>query len=153
LPGRIRALGSIFALAGFIGVCRAQDDSGASSDNAFTRDLWLSGQANIITQGHPAFDSPYSGPNSFSAEGEIATSRVLTLYTGFRFTETTDFLLDVEETSGRNLSGSHGLASFPNVDLAGVPNATPSGQSNAAPRIPPECGRNGHRTRTAADGR
>jgi hypothetical protein len=32
--------------------------------------LWLSGQVNIIVQGHPAFHSPYGGPNSFQAATE-----------------------------------------------------------------------------------
>jgi hypothetical protein len=110
------------ALTLMAGLCPGQNDSGPSG---ILGHLWLSGQLNVISQGHATFRSPYSGPNSFAAPGEIATSRVLTLYTGFRFSDTTDFLFDLEETSGHNLSGSHGLAAFPNVDLAGVPDAHP----------------------------
>src|SRR5882762_491396 len=44
--------------------------------------FWISGQANFISQWHPAFHSPYQGRNSLSPEAQDATSRVLTLYTG-----------------------------------------------------------------------
>jgi len=57
--------------------------------------LWLSGQANIVTQWHAKFRSRYEGPHSLSAEGQDASSRVLTLYTGLRLTPTTEFLCDV----------------------------------------------------------
>ena len=113
-----------FGLAILPGLCHAQSESESSPPGLLSH-LWLSGQVNVISQGHGSFPSPYSGPNSFSAPGEIATSRVLTLYTGFRFTDTTDILFDLEETNGGDLGGSRGLASFPDVDLAGVPDARP----------------------------
>src|SRR6202049_4688129 len=40
--------------------------------------LWISGQANIISQWHPAFRSPYQGRNSLSPEAQDASSRVHT---------------------------------------------------------------------------
>src|SRR5260221_9812826 len=54
--------------------------------------LWVSGQANFISQWHPAFHSPYQGKNSLTPEAQDASSRVLTLYTGLRLTNTTEFL-------------------------------------------------------------
>jgi hypothetical protein len=83
--------------------------------------VWISGQANFITQGHPTFDSPYSGPNSLSADGQDVTSRVITLYTGFRLTGTTDFFLDVEETGGHGIGEALGLAGFTNLDVVRNP--------------------------------
>src|SRR6202166_4564059 len=62
--------------------------------------IWISGQANIISQWHPAFRSPYLGRNSLSPEAQDASSRVLTLYTGLRLTGTTELLCDVQETGG-----------------------------------------------------
>src|ERR1700719_4927448 len=53
--------------------------------------LWLSGQANFISQWHPAFHSPYQGPNSLSPQAQDATSRVLTLLTGAEASSTTEF--------------------------------------------------------------
>ena len=35
--------------------------------------VWISGQANLILQGHPEFPALYSGPNSLRSEGESAT--------------------------------------------------------------------------------
>jgi hypothetical protein len=49
---------------------------------------WISGQANWISQWHPAFHSPYQGVNSLPSEAQDATSRVLTLFTGLRLTGT-----------------------------------------------------------------
>src|SRR5204863_6700648 len=49
---------------------------------------WISGQANFISQWHPAFHSPYQGPRSLPPQAQDATSRVLTLFTGVRLTGT-----------------------------------------------------------------
>jgi hypothetical protein len=96
-----------------------------SYSSAFAEDwlsrIWISGQANFITQGHPTFDSPYSGPNSLSADGQDASSRVITLYTGFRLTSTTDFFLDVEETGGNGIGNALGIAGYPNLDVVRNP--------------------------------
>ena len=66
--------------------------------------VWLSGQANFIFQTHPPFHAAYSGKNSLDPNYEKAISRVLTLYTGLRLNESTEFILDVEEAGGAALS-------------------------------------------------
>jgi hypothetical protein len=53
--------------------------------------FWLSGQANFIFQTHPPFRAAYSGIHSLSPNYEKATSRVLTLYTGVRLNNSTEF--------------------------------------------------------------
>src|ERR1700720_3344554 len=83
--------------------------------------LWLSGQANFISQWHPAFHSPYQGKNSLTPEAQDASSRVLTLYTGLRVTKTTEFLCDVQETGGHGLSEALGVAGFTNLDVVRNP--------------------------------
>ena len=83
--------------------------------------IWLSGQANFISQGHPTFDSPYQGPNSLSPNGQFVTSRVITVYTGFRITSTTDFFLDLEETGGHGIGDALGIAGFTNLDVVRNP--------------------------------
>lgn len=82
---------------------------------------WLSGQANFISQWHPDFHSPYQGTNSLTPEAQDATSRVLTLFTGFRATQTTEFLCDVQETGGRGLGNALGVAGFFNLDVVRNP--------------------------------
>src|SRR3984893_11248532 len=83
--------------------------------------LWLSGQANFISQWHPAFHSPYQGKNSLTPEAQEASSRVLTLFTGLRVTHTTEFLCDVQETGGHGLGEAVGVASFFNLDVVRNP--------------------------------
>jgi hypothetical protein len=83
--------------------------------------LWLSGQANFISQWHPAFRSPYQGRNSLSPEAQDATSRVLTFFTGLRFTSTTELLCDVQETGGHGIGEALGLAAFTNLDVVRNP--------------------------------
>src|ERR1700680_474965 len=83
--------------------------------------LWISGQANIISQWHPAFRSPYQGRNSLSPEAQDASSRVLTLYTGLRLTGTAEVLCDVQETGGHGIGEAFGLAGFTNLDVVRNP--------------------------------
>ncbi len=64
---------------------------------------WISGQANVISQWHPAFHSPYDGRNSLSAQAQDATSHVFTLYTGLRLTNNAELLCDVQETGGHGI--------------------------------------------------
>lgn len=83
--------------------------------------LWLSGQANIISQWHPAFTSPYQGPHSLTPEAQDATSHVFTLFTGLRLTRTTELLCDVQETGGHGIGEALGLAGFTNLDVVRNP--------------------------------
>ena len=56
---------------------------------------WISGQTNWISQWHPEFRSPYQGPRSLCPQAQDATSRVLTLFTGVRLTNTNELICDV----------------------------------------------------------
>jgi high affinity Mn2+ porin len=102
------------------------DDAGADDTPTLlphleTDRLWLSGQANFISQWHPAFTSPYQGPHSLTPEAQDATSRVLTLYTGLRLTATTELLCDVQEAGGHGISEALGLAGATNLDVVRNP--------------------------------
>jgi high affinity Mn2+ porin len=83
--------------------------------------FWLSGQANFIFQTHPPFHAPYSGANSLSPNYEKATSRVMTLYTGVRLNNSTEFLVDIEEAGGAALSTGLGLAGNTDLDIVRNP--------------------------------
>jgi len=83
--------------------------------------IWLSGQANFISQWHPAFHSPYQGRNSLPPEAQDASSRVLTLFTGLRLTGTAELLCDVQETGGHGIGEALGLAGFTNLDVVRNP--------------------------------
>jgi high affinity Mn2+ porin len=94
---------------------------GQQPSSAMEDRVWLSGQGNFITQGHQTFTAPYSGPNSLSPEVQAATSRVLTLYTGLRVTNTLDVLLDIETAGGGGIGNALGIAGFPNLDVVRNP--------------------------------
>jgi high affinity Mn2+ porin len=83
--------------------------------------IWISGQANFISQWHPGFHSPYAGKNSLSAEAQDATSRVLTLFTGLRLTRNFEVLCDVQETGGHGVGEALGVAGFLNLDVVRNP--------------------------------
>jgi high affinity Mn2+ porin len=83
--------------------------------------LWVSGQANFITQYNPAFPAKYSGPNSFGPAAQDATSRLFTLYTGLRLTKNTEILFDLESAGGTGLSNALGIAGFTNLDVVRNP--------------------------------
>jgi high affinity Mn2+ porin len=88
---------------------------------SFWERFWVSVQANFIRQQHGAFDARYSGPNSFTNGKDHATSRVETLYTGFRITRRLEILADLESAGGAGLSNALGIAGFPNVDVVRNP--------------------------------
>lgn len=77
---------------------------------------WLSGQMNFVFQGSPPFNVQYSGAQSFSSLANKSEGRVLTLYTGYRFTKSQEVLVDVEGAGGLGLSSAVGIAGFTNLD-------------------------------------
>ncbi|HZY73133.1 MAG TPA: porin, partial [Edaphobacter sp.] len=83
---------------------------------------WLiSGQANIVFQGHGPFHSPYEGANSLLSRGEYKTSLLGTLFLAAQIRKAprsnTEILLDVESSGGRGVSQALGLAGFTNLDV------------------------------------
>ena len=83
--------------------------------------FWLSGQANFIFQTHPSFHAAYSGKNSLGPSYDKATSRVMTLYTGVRLSNSLELLVDIEEAGGAALSTGLGLAGNTDLDIVRNP--------------------------------
>ncbi len=100
---------------------RSDDQAGSMVPHFQSTRFWLSGQANFVSQAHPDFPALYSGPHSLSPRYEKATSRLLTLYTGFRLNNSTEFIVDVEEAGGAALSEGFGLAGNANLDIVRNP--------------------------------
>jgi high affinity Mn2+ porin len=124
----IKACGLLLILVLFQIAAFAQSQDSPSEDQATTifnhpasSRFWLSGQVNIILQWHRSFRAKYSGENSLNSRGENATSRVLTLYTGARITNTTEVLFDLESAGGRGISDALGLAGYTNLDVVRNP--------------------------------
>ena len=85
------------------------------------RPWWLSGQANLISQTHGRFTSPYQGDNSMRPDPEHALSRLWTIYSGVKLPGHAELLLDIESAGGRGLSDALGLAGFTNLDVVRNP--------------------------------
>jgi high affinity Mn2+ porin len=116
----------LLALSASAQAPRSPDQGSSDPVNIFSHadnTRWfVSGQVNIIAQGHPPFDAPYSGANSLHPYGEDATSRLLTLYTGYELSQDAEVLFDVESASGTGISDALGLAGFTNLDVVRNPN-------------------------------
>jgi len=95
--------------------------SNPPADLTWGNRIWLRGQANFITQYHPTFFAEYSGTNSLSLGAQDATSRVLTLYAGFRVFQNSEVLVDIESAGGHGLGEALGLAGFTNLDVVRNP--------------------------------
>jgi high affinity Mn2+ porin len=86
-----------------------------------TENYNIHAQATVITQWHPGFPAPYTGPNSLLPIESAKTSVTATLFMGLRLPwEGGAFYFDPEITGGQGLSGVLGIASFPNGDVSHV---------------------------------
>jgi high affinity Mn2+ porin len=102
------------------------DDSSSdqsSSDDSVTllphpddTGYWISAQANVVFQWHPSFPAKYTGTNSMTPQGQSATTHVVTLFTGFEVTPTTEFFGDFEYATGGGVGRAFGLAGYTNLD-------------------------------------
>jgi high affinity Mn2+ porin len=102
----------------------AQDTSNDNTSifpHSDTSRVYIAGQMNFIHQQNPSFPAKYSGENSFQAEREKATSRLMTLYTGLEVGHSTELLVDIESAGGQGLSSALGLAGFTNLDVVRNP--------------------------------
>ena len=112
-PRAVRIFASLVAVAVFLTITGFAQDAQTPEpqpptpdpkatffDHSQTAKWWISGQANFVFQAHGDFYAQYSGPNSLKNYSEHATSRVLTLFTGYEFTPNTMAYLDVEESGG-----------------------------------------------------
>ena len=83
------------------------DEASGDSETIFphtsTGRYWISGQANVILQGYGAFKAEYSGPNSLTNWAQSATTHLLTLYTGYEISQSTEVFADFEDMTGNGV--------------------------------------------------
>jgi len=107
----------------------SDNSAGGDSDTIFphtqTGRYWISGQANVILQGHGAFRAKYSGPNSLTDWAQNATTHLLTLYTGYELSQSTEVFADIEDATGNGIADTVGLAGFVNLDAVRVREGVP----------------------------
>ena len=103
---------------------RADDDAPAGWSGA--NDLWaLHAQATLTWQGHPAFTSPYSGPNSLNPSANGRETFDATLYAGLHPWAGGEIWVDPEIDQGFGLSNTLGAAGFPSGEAYKVGAAAP----------------------------
>jgi high affinity Mn2+ porin len=84
------------------------------SETETAQEDWaVHGQSTFVLQYHPAFTSPYSGPNSLSASNEAKETFDLTLFGGLRPWQGAEFWVNPEVDQGFGLSKTLGVAGFP----------------------------------------
>jgi high affinity Mn2+ porin len=106
-----------------VGAALASRACAAPAENPET---WsIHGQSTVIEQWHGDFHSAYSGTNSLSAEREDKHTATLTLFLGRRLWPGGEIYYDPEITQGTGLSGSVGVAGFPNGEATRAGSTTP----------------------------
>src|SRR5580693_8745008 len=105
----------------------ADSDVETIFSHTLTGRYWVSGQANVVLQGYGAFKAEYSGPNSLTNWAQSTTTHLLTLYTGYELSQTTEVFADIEDATGNGVGNAGGLAGYVNLDvvrlISGVPRA------------------------------
>ena len=88
---------------------RAADAETAAPDGGWQ----LNGQITYVDQYHPAFNAPYSGPNSLKPAAADNETADVTLYAGHRLWRGAEFWINPEVDQGFGLSDTLGIAGFP----------------------------------------
>ena len=89
-------------------------------------DSWsLHGQTTFVWQYHPAFRSPYRGPNSFDPGSRGDETFDATLFAGLRLWDGGEVYLNPEIDQGYGLSNTVGVAGFPSGEAYKIGKAEP----------------------------
>lgn len=119
---RLAALAACVLILSGLEPAQAQSaGDGSSPDEIYS----LHGQITLIEQYHPAFHSPYRGPNSLDPGSRGDETVTSTFYAGLRLWPGGQFYVDPEVDQGFGLSDTLGLAAFPNGEGSKVGSATP----------------------------
>ncbi|MGC2774256.1 MAG: carbohydrate porin [Bradyrhizobium sp.] len=88
----------------------------ASQETALPQsDDWnVHAQTTFLPQAYPSFRSPYAGTNSLSGNRQIQATWTTTAFLGMRLWQGGEFYFNPELAQGFGLSGTLGMAGFPN---------------------------------------
>ncbi len=87
----------------------------------------LRGSATFIQQAHPAFASPYAGPNSMSPKVAFENTLSVDLVIGRRLWEGAELILVPQTSRGYGFSNARGAAAFPNGEAFRLGSTEPIG--------------------------
>jgi high affinity Mn2+ porin len=101
----------------------------ADKDQSSAPETWaIHGQATFVDQYHPAFRSPYRGPNSLDPGSRGNETADITLFAGVSPWAGGEAWANVEMDQGFGLSGTFGVAAFPSAEAYKVGSAEPYGR-------------------------
>ncbi|MGH6828113.1 MAG: carbohydrate porin [Rhizomicrobium sp.] len=104
-------------------LCLCLGASGATAEAI--QDWSLHGQATITDQYHPAFSSPYRGPNSLDPGSRGNETFDATLFAGLRLWDGGEAFANPEIDQGFGLSDTFGAAGFPSGEAYKIGSSTP----------------------------
>jgi high affinity Mn2+ porin len=106
--------------------CGFADDAPAADTTAPEEESWaIHGQSTLVDQYHPAFTSPYTGPNSLNSGSRGDETVDATLFVGFRPWSGAEIWLNPEMDQGFGLSNTLGVAGFPSAEAYKVGETDP----------------------------
>ena len=83
-------------------------------------------QMSLVNQWHGHYHFPYAGPSSLDSNKEQALSLTATLFVGRKLWKNGAIYFNPEISGGNGLSGTHGMAGFPNGEIYRVGNPKPT---------------------------
>ncbi|WP_298256323.1 carbohydrate porin [Bradyrhizobium sp.] len=83
------------------------------------------GQATFVEQAHPAFHSPYEGPNSLSGAADAKETFDTTLSIGVKLWRGAEFWANPEIDQGFGFDSTHGVAGFVSAEAYKIGSSTP----------------------------
>ena len=92
----------------------------------------LRGSATFVIQAHPSFRAPYEGPRSLRNGTLQANTTSVDLVIGRRLWEGAEFVVVPQFTRGYGLSGTSGIAAFPNGEAFRIGSTPPAGSFTRA---------------------
>ena len=97
----------------------------AKTGYADTDQFSIHGQTTVIEQWHDGFAAPYSGTNSLGPKREDKHTVTITLFLGYSLWRGGEIYYNPELTEGTGLSGTVGVAGFPNGEATRAGSSTP----------------------------
>lgn len=95
-------------------IAHAEGNTVQSAQSTQSDSGWqFNGQATYVDQYHPAFNAPYSGPNSLNPAASNNETADITLFAGHRLWDGAEFWINPEIDQGYGLSNTLGIAGFP----------------------------------------
>lgn len=122
----MKSLRKIISISGWLLLlsfsAAAQTDHSLLKDSGWSYHFQFTG----ILQGHPSFESPYSGTNSLQGNSESAFSVTSTLDFSRKLWHGASIYFDPEMVGGKGMSSTLGVAGFPNGETFRIGDPAPN---------------------------